>query len=90
MKRTLKFVIEALAAAMLCSQALACPTCVGRLMLGVKKPFFELYRPRKINRRRRKKIKIASPKKKIKRRNFVEITKGEEDEKTYQHFVHSF
>ncbi len=43
--KTLKYMIVALAALITCMEAAGCPTCVGRLRLGVKKPFFMLYRP---------------------------------------------
>ena len=43
--RTLKYVIVALAVLMSFAKVAGCPTCIGKLRLGVKKPFFEFYRP---------------------------------------------
>ena len=43
--RTLKYVIVALAALMSCMQAAGCPTCLGKLRMSDKEPFFKRYRP---------------------------------------------
>lgn len=44
-ERTLKYIIVALAVLMSFAKVAGCPTCIGKLRLGVKKPFFEFYRP---------------------------------------------
>jgi len=62
MKSVLKCAIAALMA-LVVSPAFGCPTCVGRLMLGVKKPFFEQYKPKPINKRRHKPYSKAQQKK---------------------------
>ena len=43
--RALKYLIAALIALAVTTKAGGCPTCIGRLFLGVKKPFFKMYRP---------------------------------------------
>jgi len=46
-----------------------CPTCVGRLMIGVDKPFFEQHKPEPINKRQ---IRKQQKKDRIKQRaNFA-------------------
>lgn len=52
--RTLKFTIVASMALINYAWTTACPTCIGRIMLGVKKPFFKEYQPKPINKRRKK------------------------------------
>lgn len=50
-KKGLKSLVALLAALITCSPLGGCPSCVGRLKLGVKKPFFELYRPESTTKR---------------------------------------
>jgi len=44
-RRTLKQVIAVVIGLIACKQAGGCPTCVGKSMLGVERPFFKVYRP---------------------------------------------
>lgn len=53
-KKSLKYVMAALTILITNTKLLGCPTCVGRLNLGVKEPFFKQYKPRPIDRRKYK------------------------------------
>jgi len=73
-KRCLKFAITASALFIVCVNMHGCPTCVGRLMLGVKKPFFEHYKPKPINRKKKSwKKKLRDMEKEKEQLKFLEI-----------------
>jgi len=75
--RSLKFAIVASAALIISLNIFGCPTCVGRLMLGVKKPFFEQYRPKPINRRRKSRKKVLEKRES----SFIKPTKKQKKNK---------
>jgi len=50
-EKVLKSVIAALTMLVVAPKVIGCPTCVGRLRLGVRKPFFEQYKPKPINKK---------------------------------------
>lgn len=56
-EKTLKYLMIALGTLAVYCQTVACPTCVGRLRLGIKKPFFKLYKPyKKVNKSEKKSL----------------------------------
>jgi len=45
-EKSLKYLIVAFATLLSWTKTNGCPTCLGRMGLGVKQPFFKVYRPR--------------------------------------------
>jgi len=50
-RKTLKYVVAIAICLIACKQAGGCPTCVGKSMLGMERPFFKVYRPHRSSTR---------------------------------------